>query len=183
VTLDPDAFDAAATSRGDLAAFERLYRRHVARVHGLARWLLGGEEPDDAVQEVFLRLWLKARLYDPAVPFVAWFGRLAINVILNWRGRHRRHQLREDGTDAWAVDSAVAHTVDAGTVASMLDLEAAVPRLPTGARDVFILFDVQGFSHDEIAEALGISVGTSRSQLHRARSLLRQHLTPKETLS
>jgi RNA polymerase sigma-70 factor (ECF subfamily) len=179
VTLDLDAQDAAEMAEGNLEAFERIYRRHVARVRGLARWLIGNDEPDDAVQEVFLRLWLKGRLYDGRAPFGPWLGRLAINVILNWRSKHRRHQQREDGGAEHAFAMAEAPGVPGDTTEGMLDLEASVPRLPQGARDVFVLFDVQGYSHEEIAEALEISVGTSRSQLHRARTLLRQQLAPK----
>ena len=179
MTLDFDAQDAAAMAEGNLEAFERIYRRHVARVRGLARWLIGDDEPDDAVQEVFLRLWLKARLYDGRAPFGPWLGRLAINVILNWRSKYRRQQQREDGGAEWEFATAVAPVPAGDTTEAMFDLEASVPALPPGARDVFVLFDVQGYSHEEVAEALQISIGTSRSQLHRARTLLRQQLVPK----
>jgi RNA polymerase sigma factor (sigma-70 family) len=179
VPLDADATDAAAMAEGNLEAFERIYRRHEPRVRGLARWLIGHDEPDDAVQEVFLRLWLKARLYDGRAPFGPWLGRLAINVILTWRSQLRRRQHREDGGAERDIAVAVAPDPIRDTREAMLDLDACVPLLPQGARDVFVLFDVQGYSHDEIAEALAISVGTSRSQLHRARTLLRQHLVPQ----
>jgi len=161
--------DVAAAVRGDEAAFERLYRTHLSRVTSLARWLLGTDEVDDAVQEVFIRVWEKLGTYSGQAAFGTWLHRVAVNHMIRRRQRRAIHRSRH------SEDEAALMTV-AGPVSRpdlKVALEAAVGRLPAGAREVFVLHDMEGFTHEEIGKSLEIDPGTSRSQLHRARMLLR----------
>ena len=164
--------DVALAARGDAEAFERLYHRHVAKVSSLARWLVGGSDVDDAVQEVFIRVWQKIGTFAGQSAFGTWLHRVAVNALLRRRetsGRFKARHLE----DELAVELAAApvHHPELRVA-----IERAVDTLPRGAREVFVLHDMEGYKHDEIAEMLGIDPGTSRSQLHRARMLLRRVL-------
>ncbi len=164
-----DAFRAA---RGDGDAFERLYRENVARIHSLARRMAGSDVADDLTQEVFLRAWRKLDTFRGDASFSTWLHRLAINLILSRRERIRkRQQRRVPGEEVLKTMSAPRRTPGLA-----VDFEAAVEHLPDGARQVFVLYDVEGYTHLEVGEMLGISEGTSKSQLHRARMILRKHL-------
>lgn len=170
-----EATDATLTARaadGDVHAFETLYRRHVARVHGLARRMIGADEADDATQDVFVRAWQKLDTFRGDAAFGTWLHRVAINVILRRRARlgKRRERYRHDPV---RVDRASGGRARPDL---RVDLEAAIERLPDGAREVFVLYDVEGYRHREIADMLGVTPGTSKSQLHRARMLLREQL-------
>jgi RNA polymerase sigma factor (sigma-70 family) len=171
-SADSDRADVALATAGDHAAFERLYRRHVPRVTSLACWLLDAGEADDAVQEVFIRVWQKLHTFAGQSSFGTWLHRVAVNLMLR-----RRQTLATARRRHHADDSALA-TVSAPVERPDLRvaIERAVERLPNGAREVFVLHDMEGYKHDEIAELLHVDPGTSRSQLHRARLLLRQHL-------
>ncbi|HVT40984.1 MAG TPA: RNA polymerase sigma factor [Gemmatimonadaceae bacterium] len=170
---DPDGADAALARGGDAAAFERIYRRHAARVHSLARRLVGPGDADDGAQEVFIRVWEKLHLFRGDSAFGTWLHRLAINHLLgrgaSLRTRWDREDEREDAHEMLAAPHG------AGPGFSM-DFENALERLAAGMREVFVLHDVEGYQHDEIARMLGIAEGTSKSQLHRARLILRRHL-------
>jgi len=167
-----DASDVAAAASGDVRAFERVYRRHVARIHTTAARMLGAEEADDATQDVFVRAWQRLGQFRGDSRFGTWLFRLALNVILSRREvvatRARRHV-----DDAELVDtlSTPNHPPEIG-----VDFEAALQRLPPGMRRIFVLHDIEGYKHDEIAAMLGIAQGTSKSQLHRVRMLLRRYL-------
>lgn len=167
-----DAVDAFLAASGDTGAFERLYHAHVARVHTLARRMMGADGADEATQDVFVRAWEKLKTFRGEAAFGTWLHRLAVNLILARRSSDatRRDRFRED--DA-AMESAVARR---STPELAMDFETALGRLPEGARQVFVLFDVEGYRHEEIAEMMGISTGTSKSQLHRARMILREYL-------
>lgn len=172
-----DLSDARRAQAGDVRAFERLYRAHVGRVHGLARRMIGWEGADEVTQDVFVRAWQKIGSYRGEAAFGTWLHRLAVNVMLtrrSWLGTQRSRWASDDA----AIDSAhaVPVHVDAG-----LDMERAIARLPEGARRVFVLHDVEGYRHEEIARLLGVTSGTTKAQLHRARHMLRRHLTPAET--
>lgn len=158
---------------GDVRAFERLYRAHVGRVHALAVRLVDAAWADDLTQEVFIRAWDKLATFRGDARFGTWLHRLAVNLIVSRRTTLRSREGWYAGGDA-AVDSAMAPTRE--VPGTRLDLEAAVRRLPERAREVFVLYDVEGYSHEEIAELTGVSVGTSKSQLHRARMLMREYL-------
>jgi RNA polymerase sigma-70 factor, ECF subfamily len=173
----PEHFERADVGRaasGDHEAFGRLYRGHVGRVYSLAVRMVGKAEADDLTQEVFIRAWSKLGTFKGEAQFGTWLHRLAVNHILSRRTAMRRRESRFfPGEGIWARLRAPKRR--ASGVA--LDLEQAIERLPERAREVFVLYDVEGFSHEEVAEALGVTVGTSKSQLHRARMLLREHLT------
>ena len=158
--------------RGDEAAFERLYRRHVGRIHGLARRLADVREADDITQDVFVRAWERLGTFRGAATFGTWLHRLAVNVIME---RHRAafRRAARISDDPMLLERAPAPRVDA---AFPIDFEAAVERLPPGARQVFVLHDVEGYQHHEIGRLMGIAVGTSKGQLHRARTILRRRL-------
>jgi RNA polymerase sigma-70 factor (ECF subfamily) len=168
-----EAADVALAASGDQRAFERLYRQHVARIHSLARRMVGDDgDPDELTQDVFVRAWERLGTYRGEAAFGTWLHRLAVNTILNWRRSEasgRRHL--EDRADVESVPG-----TRRGVGGEELDLEKAIARLPPGAREVFVLHDVQGFRHEEIAAMTGVTTGTSKAQLHRARMLLRAQL-------
>jgi RNA polymerase sigma-70 factor, ECF subfamily len=169
---DAEAADAALAASGDGRAFERLYRTHVARVHSLARRMMGPEHADDAAQDVFIRAWTKLSTFRGEAAFGTWLHRLAINVILARRTTLGTERRRYDDSEA-ALDTAATRPPRPEL---SLDFEEGISRLPDGARQVFVLHDVEGYKHEEIAEMLGIVPGTSKSQLHHARMALRKHL-------
>ena len=172
-TIPPgDAEDARRAAAGDMRAFERLYRAHAARVHSLARRMMGAEDPADVSQEVFVRVWRKLPTFRGESSFSTWLHRVAVNVILSRRASQKTE--RERRVDA----EGVMETVAAKPVRSdeRRDFERAMLRLPDGARQIFVLHDVEGYRHEEIAGLLGVTTGTTKAQLHRARMLLRRHL-------
>jgi RNA polymerase sigma-70 factor (ECF subfamily) len=169
---DSDAVDATLAASGDAHAFERLYRGHVGRVHSLARRMLSDDEADEVTQDVFVRAWEKLGTFRGEAAFGTWLHRLAINVILGRRERRgvqRRRYLEGDS----ALETMPARRQAPET---SMDMETAIARLPEGARQIFVLHDVEGYRHEEIGEMLGLATGTSKSQLHRARMALRAHL-------
>lgn len=173
VRADAEQIDATLAASGDTHAFERLYRGHVARVHSLARRMISGDHADEVTQDVFVRAWQKLSTFRGESAFGTWLHRLAVNVILGRRGSLGIERKRFDESEE-AMDDLSASP--ASPELSM-DFETAMGRLPPGAKRVFILHDVEGFKHEEIAQSLGISAGTSKAQLHRARMMLRRHLT------
>jgi RNA polymerase sigma-70 factor (ECF subfamily) len=165
--------DVARAASGDTAAFERIYARHVARVHGLARRMAGPDSADELTQDVFVRAWQKLGTFRGDASFGTWLHRLAVNVIIE-RFRSlgtQRDRFLADGDEALQRMPAPRRTGD-----FRMDFDAAMERLPPAAREVFVLHDVEGYKHHEIGTLLGISAGTSKSQLHRARTLMRGHL-------
>jgi len=167
-----DLEDAARAAAGDTRAFERLYRAHVGRIHGLVRRMLGADEAAEVTQDVFVRVWQKLGTFRGDAAFSTWLHRVAVNVVLS-----RRAQLGAR-RDRFITDDTVLETLPArpGGRTLGLDFESAMDRLPEGARAVFVLHDIEGYRHAEIAGLMGVSPGTSKAQLHRARMLLRRHL-------
>lgn len=167
-----EGVDVARAQSGDTRAFERLYRTHVSRVLGLVRRMLGTDYAHEVTQDVFVRAWEKIGTFRGEAQFGTWLHRVAVSVIL-----HRRNALRvergriKDDEDALEAAPARPSMADLG-----MDFERAVEKLPAGARMVFVLHDVEGFKHEEIAELMGVTSGTTKAQLHRARMILRQHL-------
>ena len=158
---------------GDHAAFERLYRDHVGRVYALCVRMVDEASAEDLTQEVFIRAWRKLDTFKGDSQFGTWLHRLAVNHVLSRRETQRKREARHVGGEGLLARVTAPTRRSSGHA---LDLEQAIRRLPERARDVFVLFDVEGYSHDEIAQALGVTVGTSKSQLHRARMLMREHL-------
>jgi RNA polymerase sigma-70 factor (ECF subfamily) len=173
VRADAEQIDATLAASGDTHAFERLYRGHVARVHSLVRRMISGDHADEITQDVFVRAWQKLSTFRGESAFGTWLHRLAVNVILGRRGSLGIERQRFDDSEEVLDDLSAS---PASPELSM-DFETAMGRLPPGAKRVFILHDVEGFKHEEIAQSLGISAGTSKAQLHRARMMLRRHLT------
>jgi RNA polymerase sigma-70 factor (ECF subfamily) len=172
LTADSVAADTALAASGDASAFERLYHAHVARVHSLVRRMLDADEADDLTQDVFVRAWQKLSTFRGESAFGTWLHRLAVNVVLARRKtlgveRGRFH------TGADPLDRVPGRRE---TPEASMDFEEALARLPDGARQVFVLHDVEGYRHEEIARMLGVVPGTSKSQLHHARMALRRYL-------
>jgi RNA polymerase sigma-70 factor (ECF subfamily) len=167
-----DAIDATLAASGDAQAFERLYRAHVARVHSLARRMVGPDDADELTQDVFVRAWEKLGTFRGESAFGTWLHRVAINVILGKRQTMATRRGRFTGSPE-LLGQFPAKAAPAGL---RLDFETAIAQLPEGAREVFVLHDVQGYKHQEIADMLGVTSGTSKAQLHRARMALRRHL-------
>mgnify|MGYP001241964450 CR=1 FL=1 len=166
--------DAGMAAAGDQDAFERLYRVHVGRVYSLAVRMAGPAEADDLTQEVFIRAWSKLGTFKGEAQFGTWLHRLAVNHILSRRTVLRRWEERHSSGETLLGRLLAPSRRASG---ARLDLEEALRLLPRRARQVFVLFDVEGYGHEEIAKTLGVSVGTSKSQLHRARMLLRERLS------
>jgi RNA polymerase sigma factor (sigma-70 family) len=165
--------DVRKAANGDHEAFERLYRGHVGRIHGLARRMVDDQVADDLTQEVFIRAWEKLGTFRGDARFGTWLHRLAVNHILSRRQTLRRRESKRVAGEG--ILGRMAAPKRRSSAAAM-DLEVAIGELPEGAKQVFVLFDVEGYGHEEIADMVGISVGTSKSQLHRARMLLRRTL-------
>ena len=169
---DPDV---ALATQGDRGAFERLYRQHVSRVFSLCVRMAGDRlRAEELTQDVFVRAWEKLHLFRGESSFGTWLHRLAVNVVLNDRKSEGRRRSRigddEDGSEVDRLP-ALPHTPG-----ERMDLEAAIAKLPPGARRVFTLHDVEGYTHEEIAEMNGVTTGATKAQLHRARLLLREAL-------
>lgn len=164
--------DVARAAAGDARAFEALYRAHLPRVHSLVRRMTAGRDADELTQDVFVRLWQKLGTFRGDSSFSTWLHRLAVNVVIErFRSDQTRRARLYDGEDIFEVLPGPAQTRDIG-----MDFEAALEKLPDGARQIFVLHDVEGYKHHEIATMLEISAGTSKAQLHRARMMLRRHL-------
>ena len=159
--------DVRLAQAGDVDAFERLYRVHLPHVHRIARWLLGTDDVDDVIQEAFLRVWEKLDTFDERSTLSTWLHRVAVHVILRYRERTARYETRE----VILADERCEEKAE--TLGLRIDLEAAVSTLPERARTVFVLHEIQGYRHREIAKLMNTSVATSRTQLHRARALMR----------
>lgn len=173
---DDDAELVARASRGNRLAFEMLYRRHRDRIYGLL-WRLAGADgalAEDLLQEAFVRAWRKLDSFRGDSQFVTWLHRLSVNVALSDRRIRLRRLEHETPLEGQAERTARgAKDVTAG---EHRDLERAIARLPERARTVLVLYDIEGYSHAEIAELTGMAVGSSKAQLHRARSLVREEL-------
>ncbi len=173
-TVPPDAALVQRAQTGDMAAFEALYRAHCGRVHALClRMTRNAAEAEDLTQEAFVRAWRKLESFRGESAFTTWLHRLTVNLVLTNRRAHTRRAERVTSTDDLTPFDAGGRELPAGT---SLDLEQAIAQLPVGARRVFVLHDVEGYRHHEIADMLGLAVGTTKAQLHRARRILRKAL-------
>ena len=158
--------------QADPSAFEKLYRANVDRVYGLCLRMTGERsEAEDCVQEAFIQAWNKLDNFRGDAAFGTWMHRVAVNVVL---GRMRKSKREQDRIRA-VSDVAPAREAIADDGA-LRDLEQAINELPSGARHVFVLHAVYGYSHGETGDMLGIAEGTSKAQLNRARRLLAQQL-------
>lgn len=155
---------------GDMTAFAELYRAHVGRIHALCLRLCSDAELARVLtQDAFVRAWEKLDGFRGDSAFATWLHRLAVNLVLG----DRRTRLRRAARESESVALAESVGAPLGRVDAGVDLERAIAELPLGARTVFVLYEIEGYRHDEIAEMMDLSVGTSKAQLHRARALLR----------
>ena len=162
----------ARAQRSDATAFESLYRLHVDRVYGLCLRMTGNvSEAEDCTQEAFIQAWSKLDRFRGDSAFGTWIHRIAVNAVL---GRMRKSKREQDRMQV--VHDASASPVSVADTGELRDLSDAVDRLPEGARHVFVLHAVYGYSPEETGQMLDIAAGTSKAQLHRARRLLAQQL-------
>jgi RNA polymerase sigma-70 factor (ECF subfamily) len=158
---------------GDVRAFERLYREHVGRVYGLClRMTRDPAVAEDCAQETFINAWKALARFETRSSLATWLHRIAVNVALAKRRKATPVVELAVEDDEEAVES--DWTLE--TPLEVNEIEAAIERLPDGARDVLVLHAIYGYSHIEAAEMLGVAEGTCKAQLHRARSLLRERL-------
>jgi len=166
---------------GDRHAFEALYRSHCSRVYALCWRLCGGDRSlaEDMLQEAFVRAWSKLDQFRGDSRFATWLHRLTVNVVLSDRRiRVRRLQRETAMCDAVEQTAVGERDVSAGL---NRDLEAAIAGLPERARTVLVLYDIEGYRHQEIAHMTGMAVGSSKAQLHRARALVRKAFEELQT--
>jgi RNA polymerase sigma-70 factor (ECF subfamily) len=158
----------------DMRAFECLYRSHFARVHAIClRMTANATRAEELTQKAFITVWQKLPLFRGESAFTSWLHRVAVNTVLaDLRAESRRTQ-RVFGTADPAEFELAPAPANPGV---RIDLEQAIARLPPQARAVFVLHDIEGWQHDEIAAQLGVATGTSKAQLHRARKLLQEAL-------
>jgi len=164
--------------RGDVDAFESIYRLHSGRVYALClRMTADAREARELAQDVFVRVWEKLGSYRGDAAFSSWVHRIAVNVVLmTRRGDQRRERRVAFADDLVGAPGAFEGDIAPPDVEQEIDLERAIAALPPGARRVFVLHDIEGYRHDEIAQMTGNAEGTLRAQLHRARRLLMEAL-------
>lgn len=173
-TQDEEADLIRRAQERDMRAFERLYRAHVPRVYAVCiRMTANTTRAEELTQKTFLTVWQKLPLFRGESAFTSWLHRVAVNTVLaDLRAEQRRTQ-RVFTTEDPAVFETPPNPPPAGI---RMDLEQAIAGLPPQARAIFVLHDVEGWQHAEIAEELGVAVGTTKAQLHRARKLLQEAL-------
>jgi RNA polymerase sigma-70 factor (ECF subfamily) len=168
---------AARCLAGDREAFEGLYRQHANRLYNLAYRMAGQSEADDLLQDVFLQAYRKLGTYKGDSSLGTWLYRLAMNLCLDHlRSRQGKMALVTDSLDEEAAAPLASPERPAESHAARMDLEQAVDTLPPSYRAAFVLHDIEGYQHDEIAKLLGIAEGRSKSLLHKARLKLRTRL-------
>jgi RNA polymerase sigma-70 factor, ECF subfamily len=181
--VESDLELARLSAQGDVEAFETLYRRHNRRVYSLClRMMNNPTEAEDVTQDVFVQLYRKIGSFRGESAFTTWLHRMTVNqVLMRFRKRGVKLELTSDDGD-------FANVVQAGTerpsrmpVVDRIALDRAITQLPPGYRTVFVLHDVEGYEHEEIARQLHCTVGTSKSQLHKARMKLRGLLNKKSS--
>ncbi len=171
----------ARAQRGDVEAFSDLYRQHAGRVFALCVRMSGERvQAEELLQDVFVRAWERLGSFRGEASFGSWLHRLAVNVVLTAARTNRRRESRvapaEDLVAVETLGPAWRSATDDRDPGTAIDLERAIAALPPGARTAFVLHDVEGYSHGEIAELTGLAEGTIRAQLHRARKLLMEAL-------
>ncbi len=180
MTVDQDAQRAAA---GDMDAFEKVYRRYNQRVYShCLRMVRNSADAEDLTQEVFIQLFRKINTFRGDSSFTTWLHRLTVNQVL----MHLRKPIvkTEKTTEDGATPIRIVRGTENPSRMAQIDriaLDHAIAELPPGYRMVFILHDIEGYEHEEIGKILGCAVGTSKSQLHKARLRLRQFLTTRKT--
>ncbi len=170
-----------ASGKGNMAAFEEIYNRHHRRVYSIClRMLKNTTEAEDLTQDVFIQLHRKIGSFRGDSAFTTWLHRLTVNqVLMHFRKRNVKYEktTEEGETPVQVVEGTL--NPRKMPVVDKIALEYAIEQLPTGYKNVFVLHDIEGYEHEEVARILGCSVGTSKSQLHKARLKLRKLLKKK----
>ena len=179
MTVDQDAQQAA---QGSLEAFERIYRRYHKRVYSLCfRMAKNASDAEDLSQEVFIQLLRKLHTFRGESSFTTWLHRLTVNhVLMHFRKPLvKAERTTEDGTIPVRVVSGTENPLRMSQI-DRIALNEAIDQLSPGYRIVFILHDLEGYEHEQIGKMVGCAVGTSKSQLHKARLRLRQLLAGRQ---
>ena len=154
---------------GDVDAFESIYRAHAPAIFALCRRMVGDDgEARDLLQDIFVRAWERLTTFRDQSSLATWLHRLGVNVVLD----HLRASKRDATRLITGDDDTFGSRSSAGQLDTRMDVNAALLHLPGGARTVFVLHDIEGYSHDEISQMTGIAPGTARAQLFRARRAL-----------
>lgn len=178
ISIQSDAAVAAALGGEAMSGFEDLYVEHRRRVYSIClRMMANVAEAEDLTQEIFIQLHRRLGSFRGEAAFTTWLHRLTVNQVLMYFRRRsaRRRKLADAGEIRDVVDLATLSS-KAVPIIDRIALREAIGRLAPGYRAVFVLCDIEGFNHEEVAKLLGCSIGTSKSQLHRARMRLRQLL-------
>jgi RNA polymerase sigma-70 factor (ECF subfamily) len=164
-----------ASAAGDMVAFEVLYERHQRRVYSLClRMVANATEAEDLSQEVFVQLFRKVGSFRGESAFTTWLHRLTVNhVLMHFRKKGVRLEKTTEEGEISEMQDVIQAVTEKPRFIDRIALDKAISELPPGYRTVFVLHDVEGFEHEEVATMLGVSVGTSKSQLHKARMRLR----------
>ena len=181
VTTAKDFTLAQSAAKGNMIAFEELYQRHHRRVYSIClRMLQNASEAEDLTQDVFIQLYRKIGSFRGDSAFTTWLHRMTVNqVLMHFRKRTVKFEkTTEEGETPVQIVNGTANPFKMPIV-DKIALENAIEQLPKGYKNVFVLHDVEGFEHEEVARILGCSVGTSKSQLHKARLKLRKLLGKK----
>ena len=181
VTSMSDIELARSAAQDNMASFEELYKRHHRRVYSIClRMLQNASEAEDLTQDVFIQLYRKIGSFRGDSAFTTWLHRMTVNqVLMHFRKRTVKYEKVTD--EGETPDQIVTGSVNPGKmqIVDKIALEHAIGQLPDGYKNVFVLHDVEGFEHEEVARILGCSVGTSKSQLHKARLKLQKLLKKK----
>lgn len=174
-----------AAAGGEMAAFERIYQRHHRRVYSLClRMTQNPPEAEDLTQEVFIQLFRKIGSFRGESAFTTWLHRLTVNqVLMHFRKRSVKDEKTTEEGDTPEQIVPGTENYDRMPVVDRIALDKAIAQLPRGYRTIFVLHDVEGYEHEEIAKMLGLSIGTSKSQLHKARRKLRDLLRQQNEVS
>lgn len=166
---------AQKTANGNIAAFELIYERYHRRTYSLClRMTNNTTEAEDLTQEVFIQLFRKAGSFRGASAFSTWLHRLTVNqVLMHFRRRSVKNEKTSEDGEMPEQTLPGTENPDKMPVVDRIAINNAIAELPNGYRSVFVLHDVEGYEHEEISRIMGISVGTSKSQLHKARLKLR----------
>ncbi len=181
--LQQEAKTIHKAQKGDAAAFESIYRKHSRHVYALCLRMIGNQaEAEDLTQEAFLRVFRKIQTFRGDSAFSTWLHRLAVNVVLMHLRKKKLPAVSLDETTKSNEEDAPAGSELGGPDASLaglidrVNIKRAVEQLPTADKMVFVLHDIQGYKHQEIAEIMDSTVGTSKGRLHRAHRRLRDML-------
>ena len=177
----PDFALAQRAAAGDMQAFEELFRQHRRLVYGLClRMTQDVAEAEDVTQEVFVLLFRKIGGFRGEANFTTWLHRLTVNqVLMRFRKKKSRREDALEDENLQPHESVRPVSPKASQMIDRITLEGAIAKLPPGYRAAFILHDVEGYEHEEVARILGCAVGTSKSQLHKARTKLRKLLNTR----